>query len=82
MQFKHPKDPCFRSQGQENSWIAGMEETHQIFRENIIEAYERQRKYASWKEITFAVGDTVWLLTRNLKTARRSKTLDYKRTEP
>jgi hypothetical protein len=62
--------------------MAGVEETHQILQENIIEAPERQRKHAGGKEITFAVADKVWLSTRNMKTSRPSKKLDYKRTGP
>jgi hypothetical protein len=40
MQFKPPKNPSFRSQVQADSWMAGVEETHRILRENIIEAQE------------------------------------------
>jgi hypothetical protein len=82
MQFKPPKDPSFRSQVQADSWMAGMEETHRIVRENIIQAQERQTKYTSGKEVTFVVGDTVWLPTWKLKTSSPSKKLDYKSTGP
>jgi hypothetical protein len=82
MQCKPPKDPSFRSQVHADSWMAGVEETHQIPWENIIEAQDQQTKYAGGKEMTFAVGDKVWLSTRNLKTSRPSKKLDYKRTGP
>jgi len=82
MQFKPPKDRSFRSQVQPDSWMAGVEETHRILREDILEAQERQTKYAGGKEMTFPVGDKVWLSTRNLKTSRPSKKLDYKRTGP
>jgi len=82
MQFKPPKDPSFRSKVQADSWMAGVEETHRILWEIIIEAQERRAKYASGKEMTFAVGDKEWLSTRNLKTSRPSKKLDYKRTGP
>jgi len=80
MQFKCPKDPSFRWQVQAESWMAGVEETHQILQENIIKVQKRQPKYAGGKDMTFAVGDTVWLSTRNLKTSRPSMKLDYKRT--
>ena len=80
MQFKPPKDPRFISQVQADSWMAGVEEILRILQENKIEAQERQTKYAGRKEMTFVAGDKVWLLTRNLKTSRRSKKLDYKRT--
>jgi len=62
--------------------MAGVEETHPNLRENIINAQERQTQYASGKEMTFPVGDKVWLSTRNWKTYRPSKKLDYKRTGP
>jgi len=38
--------------------------------------------YGSGKEMTFAVGDKVWLSTRNLKTSIPSMKLDYKRIGP
>jgi hypothetical protein len=59
MQFEPPKDPSFRSQVQADLWMAGMEETHRILWENIIEAQERQTKYAAGKEMALAVGDQV-----------------------
>jgi hypothetical protein len=40
MQFKPLKDHKLRSQVQADSWMAGVEETHPILRENIIEAQE------------------------------------------
>jgi hypothetical protein len=40
--------------------MAGVEETHRILRQNIINAPERHTKYAGGKEMTFAVGDTGW----------------------
>jgi len=76
MQFKPPKDPSFRSQVRADWWITNVEETHRILWETIIEAQERQTQYVGGKEMTFAVGDKVWLLTRNLKTSRPSKKLD------
>jgi hypothetical protein len=46
------------------------------------EAQAHQTKYAGGKEIVFEVGDMVWLSTRQLRTPRLSKKLDYKRTGP
>jgi len=82
MQFKPPKDPSFRSQVQADSWMAGVEEMHRILRENIIQAQEQQTQYAGGNEMINAVGDKVWLSTRNLITSRLSRKLDYKRTGP
>jgi len=79
MQFKPPKDPICRSKVEADSWMAGVEETNRILRENIIEAQVRQTKYAGEKEMTFAVRDRVWLSTWNLKTSRPSNKQDYKR---
>jgi len=62
--------------------MAGREETHWIHQEKIIQAQEWQTKYAGGKEITFEIGDQLWLSTRNLKTSRPSKELDYKHTRP
>jgi hypothetical protein len=59
MQFKSPNDPRFRSQVQADTWMAGVEETHRILRENIIEAQERYTNYAGAKEMTSEVGDKV-----------------------
>jgi len=80
MQFNPPKDRSFRSQMQGDSWMTGMEETHRIQREDIIDAQERQTKYTGRMEMTFAVRDKVWPSTRNLKTSRPLKKLDYKCT--
>jgi hypothetical protein len=57
MQFKPPKDPNFRSQVQTDWLKAGMEETHWILWEYIIEAQMQQTKYASGREIRCVVGD-------------------------
>jgi len=62
--------------------MADGDETHGILRENIIEAQEQQTKYSGGKQLTFVVGDKVWLSTRNLNTSRPSKKLDCKHTAP
>ena len=82
MQFNPPKDHSFRSQVHANSWIPGMTETPRILRENILEAHVPQTKYTGGQGMTFPVGDTVWLSTRNLNTSRPSMKLDYKRSGP
>jgi hypothetical protein len=70
IQFKPPKDPSFISQVPADLWLAGMGETHLSLRENINKALDQLTKYAGGKEMTFEVGDKVWLSTRNLKTSR------------
>jgi len=80
MQFKPAKNPSFISQVQADSWMTGMEETHQILWENIFEAHEHKTQCNGRKEMTFAVGDKLWLWTKNLRTYRISKKLNYKHT--
>ena len=53
-------------------------ELREQLQKNILEAQERQTKYAGSKDMTFNIGDKVWLSTRNIKTSRASKKLDYK----
>jgi truncated hemoglobin YjbI len=83
LQFKAPKAPSnMRSEIQAAAMTAALAETHQKLRENLMEAQERQAKYAGGKEVTFEVRDKVWLSTRNIRTTRPSKKLDYKRAGP
>jgi len=84
MQFKATKPPAshLKSEIQPDAVLKGLEETHRVLRENLVEAQKLQSKYAGGKEITFKVGDKVWLSTKHLRTTRPSKKLDYKRTGP
>jgi hypothetical protein len=79
MQFKTPKASSLKSETEADVLLEGLEETHRVLRENLLEAQEKQTKYAGGKEITFEVGDRVWLSTRHFRTTRPSKKLDYKR---
>jgi len=63
-------------------FLNGLDETHRVLREVLLEAQEKQKKYAGRTEITFEVGYRVWLLTRQFRTNKRSKKLDSKRAEP
>jgi len=65
MQFKPPKEPIFRSRIQADTWAEGLEKTHRLLRENSEEAQARQSKYAGGKDVTFKVGEKVWLSTRH-----------------
>jgi len=78
MQFKAPKAWHLKSEIQADATLAGLAETHQTLRENVLEAQQRQTKYAGGKEITFNIGDKVWLSTKHFRTTRPSKKLDYK----
>ena len=51
-------------------------------KENLEEAKLRQSKYKEGNPVEFGVGDQVWLSTKNIRTARKSKKLDYKRIGP
>jgi hypothetical protein len=83
MQFKPPKAPSnLRSEVLADAMVSGMEETHRLLRESLLEAQVRQSKYAGGKDLTFEVGNKVWLSTRHFRTTRPLKKLDYKRTEP
>src|SRR5439155_968659 len=62
--------------------VTKITELREQLQKNILEAQERQTKYAGGKDMTFNVGDKVWLSTRNIKTSRASKKLDYKRIGP
>jgi hypothetical protein len=83
LQFKAPKAPSnMRSEIQADTMTAALAETHQKLRENLLEAQERQAKYAGGKQVTIEVGDKVWLSTRNICTTRPTKKPDYKRAGP
>ena len=83
MQFKPPKAPSnLRSEILADATVSGMEETHRLLRESLLEAQVWQSKYAGGKDVTFEVGNKVWLSTRHFRTTRPSKKLDYKRTGP
>ena len=77
MQFKAPKAPAnLKSEIQVDDVLEGFEETHRLLRESILDAQELQTKYAGGEEITFEVGDRVWLSTKYFRTTRLSKKLD------
>jgi hypothetical protein len=82
MQFKLPKKPRFPSERVADSYAAKMEEVRDRMRKNLLDAQVRQSKYTKGKEMTFNVGDQVWLSTKHIKTSRLSKKLDYKRIGP
>ena len=82
MQFQAPKASHLKSEIQADATLEGLAETHRTLCENILEAQMRQTKYAGGKEITFDIGDKVWLSTKHFHTTRPSKKLDYKRAGP
>src|SRR5437588_6499357 len=66
-----------RSDWTTDEYVAKIDELREQLRKNILDAQERQTKYAGGKEMIFNVGDKVWLSTKHIKTARASKKLDY-----
>jgi RNase H-like domain found in reverse transcriptase/Reverse transcriptase (RNA-dependent DNA polymerase)/Integrase zinc binding domain/Chromo (CHRromatin Organisation MOdifier) domain/Integrase core domain len=83
MQFKRPKDPAkLPSERAADEYAGKLQEIHARLQENVREAQEYQTKHAGGKPMTFRVGEKVWLSTRNIKTSRMSKKLDYKRIGP
>jgi hypothetical protein len=83
MQFKTPsKTPGPPSERAASAYAETLEKVHAALRSSIIEAQKHQSQYAKGKDISFEVGDQVWLSTKNIKTARISKKLDYKRIGP
>jgi RNase H-like domain found in reverse transcriptase/Reverse transcriptase (RNA-dependent DNA polymerase)/Integrase zinc binding domain/Chromo (CHRromatin Organisation MOdifier) domain/Integrase core domain len=83
MQFKKPKAAARLSSEKSAEELVGrLHESHERLRNNLLEAQERQSRYAKGQEIIFNVGDKVWLSTRNIKSTRLSKKLDYKRIGP
>jgi hypothetical protein len=51
--------------------------THRLLGESILDAQDRQTKYAGRKENMFEIRDRVWLLTKHFRTTRPFKKLDY-----
>jgi len=62
---------------QPDAVLGGSEENHRIMREGILDAQERQTKYAGGNEITFEVGEWVWLSTKHIRMTRPSKNINW-----
>jgi len=83
MQFKTPKARSnMMSEVRADAEVSGMEETHRLLRESLLEAQARQSKYVGGNDVAFEVENKVWPLTRHFRTTRPSKKLDYERTGP
>jgi hypothetical protein len=84
MEFNAPRLPasCLESEIQPDAVIERQEETHLVFRENLVEPQPGQSKYAGRTQNTFKVGDRVCLAPKHLGTTRPSKMLEYKHTGP
>jgi hypothetical protein len=83
MQFKPPKAPSnMRLETLADTTVSGMEETHRLLQERLLEAQAWQSKYSGGKDVTIEVGNIMWLSTRHFRTTGQSKKLDYKRTGP
>jgi hypothetical protein len=82
MQFKMLNATNFNAETQADVLLVGLEATHRVLQENLLKAQEKQTKCTGRKEITFEVGDRVWLSTRHFRTHTPSKKLDCKRAGP
>jgi hypothetical protein len=82
MHFKPPKNARFRSERAADERLGKLQAARNRLRESILKAQERQTRYAGGKEMTFQVGDKVWLSAKHIQTARPSKKLDYTRLGP
>ena len=85
MQFKNPTRDKRRTLGSEQAadkLAARLRRIHDAMQKSIAEAQAYQVKHAGGKHVGFNIGDRVWLSTRNIKTERQSKKLDYKRIGP
>jgi hypothetical protein len=80
MHFTVPKEslPSFSFEKAADEQHGKLQAARDRLRESILEAQERQTRYASGKEMMFEVGDKVWLSAKHIQTARPSKKLDYK----
>jgi len=81
MQFKLPKASSFILQVPPVLWMVGMEETHWILQEYLLQAQPARSGYAGCTKTNCAVGHTVCLLTRNLWISRPSMKLGYQGTK-
>jgi hypothetical protein len=70
MHFKTPQASSRKSETETDVLLEGLQETHRVPRENLLETQEKQAKNAGGKEITFEVGDRVWHITRHFRTTR------------
>jgi hypothetical protein len=82
MHFKPPKDARFISERAADERLGKLQAARDRLRESILEAQERQTRYAGGKEMTFEIGDKVWLSAKHIQTARSSKKLNYMRLGP
>jgi hypothetical protein len=83
MQFKPLKAPSnLRSEILADATLSGMEETHRLFRERLLEAQAGNTKYTDGKDMTFKVGNKVWRSPQHFRTTRPSNKLDYKCSGP
>jgi hypothetical protein len=68
MHFKLPKEslPSFRSEKAADRRLGKLQAARNRLRESILEAQERQTRYAGGKEMMFEVGDKVWLSAKHI----------------
>lgn len=85
MNFATPPPISGPSPARTNEFVTRMSETHGHLRAEMRYAQDKQQQQANSSRTParrFTLGDTVWLSTKNIKTARPSKKLDHKRLGP
>lgn len=83
MSFEDEPDKRSRSQSAED-YATHLREVMTALKEELTRSQSDQKKYYNRhaKDVTFAVGDKVWLNRRNIRTKRPSRKLDWKMIGP
>ena len=79
---ERPGEPVTETRARE--YADFMTELQAVLRENLIQSQERNKKYFDRrrKEMTFELGDQVYLRTKNIRTRRPCKKLDQRKLGP
>lgn len=79
MSFENEPDKRFKLQSAKN-YAIHLEKVMTAMKKELTQSQSDQKKYYNWhlKDITFKVGDKVWLNRRNIRTKRPSWKLDWK----
>jgi hypothetical protein len=80
--FKAPIESHLKSESTVDATLEGLAETQRTLRENTLEVHQQPSKHAGQKDITFDMGDKVWLSTKHFRTPMPSMKLRYKHAGP
>lgn len=81
MQLKASKVSHLKAEIQADATLEAFTEMHWTHPEIILKAQQRQRKIVGGKDITFDIGETIWLLNKYFRTTRLSQKPDSKCAE-